>query len=77
MTHVNESYKQLTYKEVYDFMQKYRLVRWTHYKLIRGTYVQQNQTLRSNETKPGAPCARLSVRAANLKDIPPGRIMFS
>jgi ribulose kinase len=66
-----------TYKEVYDFMQKYRLVRQTYYKPIGGTYVQQNQTLCNNVTKPGAPCARLSVRAANLKDIPPGRIMFS
>ena len=66
-----------TYKEVYDFMRKYGLVRRTYYKLIGGMYVQQNQTLFNNVTTPGALCARLSVRAANLKDIPPGRIMFS
>jgi hypothetical protein len=51
----DNAYTNCTYKEVYDFMQSYGLVRWTYYKLINGTYVQQNQTVFNTVTTPGAP----------------------
>lgn len=51
----DSNYNNCTYKEVYDFMQSYGLVRWTYYKLINGTYVQQNQTIFNNVASGGSP----------------------
>jgi hypothetical protein len=51
----DSSYNNCTYKEVYDLMQRYGLVQWTYYKLINGTYVQQNQTTFNQVVSGGAP----------------------
>ena len=53
----DSSYNNCTYKEVYDFMKAYGLVRWTYYKLINGTYVQQSQTIFNNVVSGGSPPA--------------------
>lgn len=51
----DSAYNNCTYKEVYDFMQAYGLVRWTYYKLVNGTYVQQSQTVYNNVVSGGDP----------------------
>ena len=45
-----------TYKEVYDLMQNYGVVRWTYYILQSdGTYKQQSQSIFNNVVSGGAP----------------------
>ena len=51
----DSAYNNCTYKEVYDFMQNYGLVRWTYYQLINGQYVQQNQSIFNNLVSGGFP----------------------
>jgi hypothetical protein len=52
----DSSYNNCKYKEVYDFMQTYGLVRWTYYILqADGTYQQQNQTIFNDLVSGGAP----------------------
>ncbi len=52
----DSSYNNCTYKEVYDLMQNYGVVRWTYYVLQSdGTYKQQSQSVFNNVVSGGAP----------------------
>jgi hypothetical protein len=52
----DSAYNNCKYKEVYDVMQTYGLVRWTCYILqANGTYQQQSQSIFINVTSGGAP----------------------
>jgi hypothetical protein len=52
----DSAYNNCKYKEVYDFMQTYGLVRWTYYILqANGTYQQQSQSIFNNVASGGAP----------------------
>lgn len=55
------NYNNCAYKETFDWVQNYGLVRWTYYVLQNGTYVQQQQsnfnTLAAGGTPtPNTPC---------------------
>lgn len=52
----DSNYDKCKYKEVFEFQQKYGLVRWTYYVLTDGVYVQNNQTvLDTMNTLPNGP----------------------
>ena len=51
----DSSYDNCKYKEVFDFVKDYGLVRWTYYALQNGTYVQQNQTSSNAFAAGGSP----------------------
>lgn len=44
----SSSYDNCSYKEIFDYAQKYGLVRWTYFVLSNGVYVQQNQTVHNS-----------------------------
>lgn len=49
------SYDNCTYKETFDWVQNYGLVRWTYFILQKGTYVQQQKNYFNTITQDGAP----------------------
>jgi len=51
----DSSYDNCKYKEVFDFVKDYGLVRWTYYALENETYVQQNQTFSTTFASGGSP----------------------
>ena len=49
------NYNNCTYKETFDWVKNYGLVRWTYYILQNGVYVQRQQNYFNSVTTGGAP----------------------